>query len=486
MAMKVTEKKKTGLSVEFNVVVPSDIVQKHIDTRLQEMGKTAKIPGFRPGKIPANVLKQRYGDHARAESLERVVNSSVMEVIKDKALKPAMQPKVEIVRFDDNNELEFSMAVEQMPEFKVADLKKIKVQKLVKKVDDKEIDDALGRIAETNKNSEVVKDKRATKKGDIVKIDFDGSVDGVKKPGMKGDDFELELGSKSFIDTFEDQLTGKNAGDHVTVNVTFPKEYGATDLAGKEAVFEVDIKEIRKAVKPKIDDEFAKNIGFDSLAKLKENVKTQIAREYEQFTRMKVKRELLDALDSANKFEVPAGMVEEEYKQIWQQHINDIKQRKLDVAAAEKDKDTQKEFREIAERRVRLGLVLSQVGNENNVEVKREELSQAIMREASRYPGQQQQVFEYYQKNPQAVEMLRAPIFEEKVVDFILGEANVTEKEVDLDTLIADPDAHDHDHECGADCDHDHGKKSSKAKTKETSATKSKETKSPAKKTTKK
>ncbi len=482
--MKVTQKKKEGLSIEFNVVVPSDIVQKHIDTRLEEMGKTAKIPGFRPGKIPANVLKQRYGDHARAESLERVVNSSVMEVIKDKDIKPAMQPKVEIVRFDDNNEVEFSMSVEQMPEFTVADLKKIKVQKLVKKVDDKEIDDALGRIADTNKNSEVVEEKRATKKGDIVKIDFDGSVDGEKKPGMKGDDYELELGSNSFIDNFEDQLTGKNVGDHVSVKVTFPKEYGATDLAGKAAVFEVDIKEIRKAVKPKIDDEFAKAMGFDSLDKLKENIKTQIGREYEQFTRMKVKRELLDALDKANKFEVPAGMVEEEYNQIWQQHINDIKQRKLDIAEAEKDEDTKKEFRKIAERRVRLGLVLSQVGNDNNVQVKREELSQAIMREASRYPGQQQQVFEYYQKNPQAVEMLRAPLFEEKVVDFILGEANVTEKEVDLDTLIADPDAHDH--ECGPDCDHDHGKKSSKAKSQEKTASKSKETKSTAKKTTKK
>jgi trigger factor len=375
--------------------------------------------------------------------LESAVNDSTLKAINENELRPAMRPKIEVKSFDEKDGLEYTMAIELLPEIKVMDFSGLKLEKLTAKPEKKAVTEALERIASSNKSSEKVEENRAAKKGDIVVIDFDGSVGGERQPGMKGEAFQLELGSKSFIDTFEDQLVGAKVGDHKTVNVTFPKDYGHEKLQGAKAVFEVDVKELRQPAAAKIDEEFAKAMGFESLAKLEEIIEQQIQKEYDQLARMNVKRTLLDALDEAHTFAVPAGMVEAEYQGILQQvkghshdhddpnhvHGPDCDHDK-DVSAEEKE-----EYHEIAERRVKLGLVLAEVGRINKIEITNQELQQAVINEARRYPGQERQIFEFYQKNANALENLKAPIYEDKVVDFVLGSANIVSRQVDFEEL---------------------------------------------------
>ncbi len=438
--MQVKKVKSNGLSVELKVTVPATDIEAQIDERLKELGKTVKISGFRPGKVPMTLLKQRYGQTIRGEALEKAVNRSSAKAMEKEKIRPAMQPKIEITKFEDDNTLEYTLQVEQVPEFEPADFKKISIEKPVAKVEKKSIDEALNRIADGHKSTETIKEKRATKKGDTILMSFDGSVDGERKPGMKSDEHELELGSGAFIPGFEDQLIGKKAGETVDVTVTFPDEYHAAELAGKEAVFVCEIKELRKSIPAKLDDELAKKVGMDSFAKLKEAVEERIADEYNKFSKARVKRSLLDALDDANQFEVPKGMVEAEFNQIWSQHIGDIKQRGLDVAKAEKDKETKDEFQTIAERRVRLGLLLSEIGQKNQIQVLPEELNRAVMQQAYNYPGQEQEVIKYFQSNPQVLDSIRAPLYEDKVVDFILDQVKVKEVTVSVDELTADQD----------------------------------------------
>jgi len=365
-----------------------------------------------------------------------------------------MQPKIEITSFEgEGSDLEYTMAVELLPEIKTMDFAKLKLEKLVVEPSAKEIDEALERIAEGNKVGEPIKTKRAAKKGDVILINFDGSVDGEKKEGMQADDYELELGSNSFIDTFEDQLVGTKPGEHVSVTVTFPEQYHAAELAGKEAVFEVDIKEIREMKTPKIDKAFAERLGFGSMDELKEAVSKQISGELGQVARQRLKRTLLDDLNKHHDFDVPPGMVDMEFDAIWKQaeqaqqqmhdHVHD------ENCDHDHDHDDQNvlgeedkaEYREIAERRVRLGLVLSEVARQNKLEISQEELQRAVIQEAQRYPGQERVVFDYYKNNPQAVESLRAPLFEDKAIDYILELADVTERKISPEDLIAEENA---------------------------------------------
>lgn len=438
--MQVKQTKSDGLSVELKVTVPAKDIEAQIDERLKELGKTVKISGFRPGKVPMTLLKQRYGQSVRGEALEKAVNQSSAKAMQKEKIRPAMQPKIEITKFEDDNTLEYTLQVEKIPEFEPCDFKKITVEKPVADVEKKAIDEALDRIAEGHKSSEVIKEKRATKKGDTILMSFDGSVDGERKPGMKSDEHELELGSNAFIPGFEDQLIGKKAGEKVEVKVTFPDEYHAKDLAGKEAIFDCEIKELRKSVPAKLDDELAKKLGMEDIAKVKDAIKDKIAEEYNKFSKARVKRSLLDELDKANRFEVPKGMVDAEFNQIWNQHIGDIKQRGLDVDKAEKDKDTKEEFQEIAERRVRLGLLLSEIGQKNKIQILPEELNRAVMQQAYNYPGQEQEIIKYFQTNPQALDSIRAPLYEDKVVDFILEQVKIKENKVSVDELTADID----------------------------------------------
>jgi trigger factor len=438
--MKVTERKSEGLYSEFTIEVPPATVLAHINRRLIELGKKAKFDGFRPGKAPKELLLKRYGDAARAEALERVLEETTFKALKEKNIKPAMQPKVDVTKFENDNTLEFTVMVEKMPTVEPADFKKIKIEKPVTPVTDAEIDEALTRVASGYKDSKPIEKSRAAKLGDFVRMNFDGSSNGKKLAGMKAKDFDLELGSGMFVDTFETQIVGAKPGDKMTIKVNFPADYRHPDLAGQPAEFEVEIVEIREAIAPALDDELAKKAGMKSLDDLKKAIKSQMERDYGNLSRAKVKRALLDALDNANKFDVPKGMVDAEYQQIWQYHLQDLKARKMDLAKAEADKESQKEFHEIAERRVRLGLLLSEIGEKAGIKVTNQELNNAIMREAYNYPGQEEKVIKFYQKNPQAVASVRAPIYEEKVVDHILEQIQVTEKQVSKEDLMHDPD----------------------------------------------
>lgn len=437
--MQAVEVKKEGLKREYKVTVPAADLAQLAKKRIAELSKTMKVPGFRPGKAPQDLLEQRYGDAVRGEILEKAVNEGTNTAIRDNKLRPAMQPNVDIKSFEKGKDLEFTMTVEVLPDVTVMDVKSIKLERPVAKVDDSTVNDAVSRIAKNNRKTEKVEDARASKKGDIVVIDYAGKLeDGTTKPGMSSVGYHLELGSNSFIAGFEDQLTGVKAGDDLVVNVQFPDNYGATDLAGKKANFNVSVQEIREAKDPAIDDEFAKSLGLDSVDALKKAIRDQMESEYGQYSRQKLKRALFDLLDEKHDFELPKGMVEAEYK-ICLDQINQEKQYKNDKEPLTKDEEA--ELHDIAERRVRLGLILSEIGSANNIAVSDQDMQRAVMDQARRFPGQEAQIFDMFRKNQQMVDSLRAPIFEDKVVDFIIELAEVKDKVVSLEDLTKDDDA---------------------------------------------
>lgn len=440
--MQVKQLKQDGLNHELEVTVGADEIANHVDTRLSELSKTVKIPGFRPGKVPMPLMKQKYGKAVMGEVLESAVNDSSLKAMKEQEITPALQPKIEVKSFDEGKDLIYTMNIEVLPKIEVQDYKGFKLTKQVAKADDSAIDEALERIASMRKSSKPIEGKRAAKSGDTVVIDFDGRTadDDVKQPGMAAEGHSLELGSNSFIPGFEEQLVGKKAGDKVEVKVQFPEEYGSAELAGRDAIFDVEIHEIRETVDAEIDDEFAKSLGMDDLAALRNAVAEQTNQEFDNHSRLKLKKELLDQLDEAHQFEIPQGMKDLELQNILQQVKMDNQQRGVEEEPTEEETA---ELTDIAGRRVRLGLVLSEIGKENNIQVADAELQKAVITEAQKYPGQEKEVFDYFAKNREALESLRAPIYEDKVVDFILELATVTEKEVTVEELTADEDADD-------------------------------------------
>ncbi len=466
--MQIKEIKSDGLSRELEITVPANEIEKHVETRLKEVGKTVKMPGFRPGKVPMDMLKKRYGRAVMGEVLELAVNDATAQVIKDKKFRPAMQPKIEVKDFDDGKDLTYSMQVELLPDFEVMDLKGLKIEKPVAKIEDKDIDEALSRITEQHKGSKKISANRATKKGDIVIMDFDGRTadDDVHHEGMKAEGHKLELGSNQFIPGFEDQMIGKKTGEKLEVKVVFPAEYGAKDLAGRDAIFDVEIHEIHEETDAVVNDEFAAELGFDDEKALRDAIKHQLSSDYENQTRLKMKRQLLDILDEKHDFEISAKMVEAELEGITKQIEQE---READPEAEELSDDEKSELEYISERRVRLGLIIAEIGQQEKVEVGDQEVQRAVISEAQKYPGQEKMVFDFYQKNPQMLENLRAPLFEDKVVDIIFENAEITEKEVSIEELMKDDDDD-----------------ALAAKSKSKSGSKSKAKKAPAKKTTKK
>lgn len=441
--MKVNELSNKGLKREYSVVVGADEIEAKMNAELEKVKSTIKLPGFRPGKAPLSLLKKMHGNSLMGQVLEETVNSTTAKVFEEKNLKPAMQPNVEIVKFDEGGDLEYTVSIEVLPEVSVPDFSKIKLERLVADVSDKEVEEAIGRLSEGQKRFEAASKATKAKEGDAVFIDYVGRIDGEAFPGGTGEQFQLELGSGMFIPGFEEQLIGNKAGDEVQVTVKFPADYHSDDLAGKETVFEVIVHEVRKPAKVEIDDQFAKDMGLESLDSLKEMVKSQIEMEYGNLSRSITKRRLLDALADMVSFEVPEGMLDAEFAQIWNQIKMDAI--RSGEATAEDfegkdgpdDKKEAAEFRSIAERRVRLGLLLSEAGQANDVQVSQEEVSKQVMQEAQRYPGQEQEVFKYFQSNPEAMAQLRAPIFEEKVCDLIISLASVKEKKATKDQLEA-------------------------------------------------
>ncbi|MCK6419041.1 MAG: trigger factor [Alphaproteobacteria bacterium] len=432
--MNVKVLKKEGLNHEFEVTLSAQDMDQRVEARLQEVGKTLRIDGFRPGKVPLKLLKQKYGRAVMGEVLDIAVNESTAKTLQDNNLRPALQPKIEVKQFDEGKDLTFTMAVEVLPEIKIADLKAIKLEKKVAKADDKSINEALERIAQSNSRTKPVEGNRKSKDGDTVIIDFKGRTadDNFEHPGMSGQGHPLKLGSGRFIPGFEAQLIGHKKGDSVNVKVTFPKDYGAKELAGRDAIFETEIKDLHEDAEAMLDDDFAKSLGLADMDALKKAVGEQIEKEMASQARMLVKKDLLDALDKAHQFKVPQGMLDLEYQGIVDQVQAYQKQQ---GNAEELSKDEQAEYKDIADRRVRLGLVLAEIGTQNNITVSDPELQRAVINEAQKYPGQERQVFDFFSKNRQALEGLRAPLFEEKVVDFILELADVKTKDITPDEL---------------------------------------------------
>lgn len=438
--MQIQEISASGLKREYKVVINAAALESTVNEKLETLRGRVNMPGFRPGKAPAALIKKQYGRALLGEAMEESVNSALQKTIEDNNLRPAMQPKVDFSNFEEGKDFECTIAIEVLPEIETGDFKSIKLERLVVEPGEAEVEEFVKRLSEQQKTYEKV--DRAAEKGDQVVIDFAGSVNGVKFDGGSANDYPLVLGSNSFIPGFEDQLVGLKAGEQKMVSVTFPEAYGNADLAGKPAEFACTVKEVRGGQAVTVDDEFAKRFGLASAQELRDNIKRDLGQEYKGIARLKLKRGLLDQLAEKHSFPVPEGMVEMEFNQIWNEVTADKARFEAELAEEKKSEDELKaEYRKISERRIRLGLLLSEVGRQNNIEVKQDEITRAMVEQARRFPGQERQVMEYFQKNPDAANSLRAPIFEDKVVDFILEMADVTDKPVTKEELQKEAEA---------------------------------------------
>src|SRR5271155_4637228 len=432
--MQVTETSAAGLKREYRVVVPATDLEAKVNERLDDLKGRVQLRGFRPGKVPVAHLKRLYGKSAMAEVIEAAVREANSKIITDHGYKLAVEPKVVLPTeegavngvIEGKSDLAYTVEMEIVPSITLADFKTIKLTRLTAEVADEEIDKALQTIADQNRP--FVAKTEAAANGDRVTIGFEGSIDGTPFEGGTGEDVPLIIGAGQFIPGFEEHIAGLKAGDSKTFNVKFPDDYPSASVAGKEATFAVTIKAVEAPGVITIDDEFAKTLGLESLVKLKDAVKDRIAREHASASRLKLKRALLDQLDERHKFEPPPSLVEREFNNVWAQVESDLKRENRTFAdegtTEEKARD---EYRTIAERRVRLGLVIAEIGEKNNIKVTDEQLTAAIVERSRQLPGQEQQVWEYYRNNPGALASLRAPIFEEKVVDFLLELASIAD-----------------------------------------------------------
>ena len=448
--MQVSETLSEGLKREYKVVVEAADMEAKVNDRLAEMAKEAQMPGFRPGKVPVTILRRTYGRQLLGEVLEQTVNEATTETLEQHDLTPAMQPKIEVVSFDEGADLEYTIAVEVMPEFEPMDFAALTLDRVVAEISDGEVDERVTSLAQQFKEFTDADAGQAAQDGDTVVIDFKGSVDGELFEGGAAEEHSLELGSNSFIPGFEEQLAGVKKGDEKTVSVNFPDEYQAEHLAGKAAEFAVTVREVKVPLPVSVDDALAEKLGLENLAALKDAVREQSEKDFAQVSRTKLKRNLLDALAEGHDFEVPPSLVDGEFEQIWTQVEQDLQRQEKTIADLDKSEDEAKaEYRDIAVRRVRLGLLLSKVGQDNNLTVNQDEVNRAMAEQAQNFPGQEQQIFEFYQSNPEMRAQLEAPIMEDKVVDFIIEMAQVSDSKVSVEELLA-PDDDDEDETVGA------------------------------------
>jgi trigger factor len=440
--MQVTESKNEGLSREFHVVIPQSHLSDRLNAKLEEIKPQVHLKGFRPGKAPTSFLKKLYGKNLMGELIQEEMAAAQQKALSDNNLQPAMQPHPhmkdglidEVV--EGRADLEYDMHVEVLPDIEPKGLDGLKLQKMIAEIGDEEIDEELKGLADQNKSYKDLPKNRVAKDGIRVIIDFKGSIDGEPFEGGSGEDVSLDMGSGQFIPGFEEGLKGIKKEEERTITVTFPEDYAAQHLAGKEAQFEVTAKQLQAPEDTEIDDEFAKTLGFDDLEGLKTRIREMIQSRYESQSRLHMKRQLLDQLDEHHDFDLPPGMVKAEFEQIWQQ----VQASELDDEDKDKSEDELKaDYEKIAERRVRLGLLLAEIGKEANVQVPQEELTRAIQAQAMQNGMQPQQLFEFYGQRPEALAQLRAPLFEEKVVDHLIEKAEVTEKTVTKDELMAEP-----------------------------------------------
>ncbi|MDA9053503.1 trigger factor [Planktomarina temperata] len=433
--MQVTETLNEGLKRGYNIVVTADELAAKVDEKLVEARPEIEMKGFRKGKVPMALLKKQYGQRLMGEAMQESIDGAMSKHFEDSGDRPAMQPAVKMTNDDwkEGDDIHVEMSYEALPTIPEVDLKKIKLDKMIAKADEASVDEALANLAETAQDFADRKKGTKSKDGDQVTIDFLGKVDGEAFEGGAAEDYPLVLGSNSFIPGFEAQLVGVKVGEEVEVNVTFPTEYGAENLAGKDAVFECKIKAVKAPKAAEINDELATKFGAEDLAALKGQISERLEAEYVGAARAVQKRHLLDALDKMVKFELPPSLVEAEAGQIAHQLWHD---ENPDVQGHDHPEiEPTDEHNTLAERRVRLGLLLAELGQKAEIQVTDAEMTQAMMNQARQYPGQEREFFEFVQKNSQMQQQMRAPLFEDKVVDYVFELATVTDKEVSKDEL---------------------------------------------------
>lgn len=451
--MQVTETLSEGLKREIKITVPATDLDSQLSSKLDELRGQARIRGFRPGKVPVTHLKRLYGKSVMAEIIQETVNDSTQKALDDRAEKPAYQPEIKLT--EDQEEIqrvmngaadfEYTVSFEVLPKIELGDFSTIELQRETLTIPDEEIKESIERLAEQNRP--FAAKEGAAEDGDRVSMDYLGKIDGEPFEGGADTDSDIVLGSDSFIPGFEDQLVGAKAGEERTIEVTFPDDYPAAHLAGKTATFDITVKAVSAPGEAPEGDALAQTLGLEDLDKLRTVIRDQIEGEIASHGRMKLKRDLLDALDVAYSFDLPPTLVEREFDAIWKQVEGDLEK----AGKTFEDEDTTEEkaredYQKIAERRVRLGLLLAEIGERNEIELSDDEVNRALMARIRQFPGQEQQVFDFYQQNPAALAEIRAPLFEDKVIDFILELAKVTNKEVTKEELFTHDD-HDHDHD---------------------------------------
>ena len=437
--MQVTETLSEGLKRGFTVVVPEADLTERREKRLSELSKTMQIPGFRPGKVPMTMLRKRFGAAVAAEILEASVNEATEQMVTERNLRPAVSPKVEMVNAAPDADLEFKVEMEILPDVTVPDLSALSLTRLKAPVQDSEIEESIQLFAEQQAKLETVEEIRPAAKGETLTVDFIGKLDGEAFEGGAGQDTDVEIGGQGFIPGFSEQMEGMSVGDTRTIKVTFPEAYQAKNLAGKEADFEITAKALKVKQPVTIDAAFAENLGFGDLEEFRKFMGDRLEQTRANASRLKLKRALLDQLAERADFLVPASLVDAEFAEIWRQVEMERQLGQLDAEDAAKDEVTlREEYRNIADRRVRLGLLVAEIGRASNIQVAEPDLRRAMINEMQRFPGQEKMIIDFYQKNPHAMDRLRGPIFEDKVVDHVLGQANVTDEEVTLESLFAE------------------------------------------------
>jgi len=437
--MQIVENTNEGLKRAYTLTIAAGEIAARIDSEVKKIAPQVRMPGFRPGKVPANLVKKMHGEALHADVLNNTVRESVDELMKEKKLRPALQPRVELGEgYEEGKDAEVSVELEVLPEIVAPSVEGLKLERLTVAVSEAQVDEAVQNIASQQKS---YKDAAKTKKageGDQLIIDFVGKLDGVEFEGGKAEGAPLVIGSGQFIPGFEDQLTGVKTGEEKTITVTFPEDYPAENLKGKEATFDITVQAVKVEAETKVDEDFAKQLGLESLDKLKELLRGQLEQETIGLTRTQMKRQLLDILAAGHDFAVPPSMVEAEFQQIWAQLQQEAAREEDPEAALKEIEDEKDDYKAIAERRVRLGLLLSEIGQANGVEVSQQEMRMLIQQAAQQYPAEQRERFlEYVQNEPMAQAQLRAPLYEDKVVDFLFDKAEVSEREVTREELEA-------------------------------------------------
>jgi trigger factor len=443
--MQIVETSNEGLKRAYTVKIPAKEIDARIEREVKKIAPNVRMPGFRPGKVPANLVKKMHGEALHADALNATVRESVDQLMAEKKLRPALQPKVDLgTGYERGKDAELTVELEVLPEIKTPSIDGLKLERMVVPVTDAQVNEAVANLASRQKSYKDAPKTRKAEDGDQLIIDFVGTLDGIEFEGGKAEDAPLVLGSGQFIPGFEDQLKGAKTGDAKTVKVTFPADYPAENLKGQDAEFAVTVKQVKVPTETKADEDFAKSLGVESLDKLKELLRGQLEQEANGLTRTQMKRQLLDRLAANHDFAVPPTMVEAEFEQIWRQ-LSDEAAKEADPAAALKQIEAEKDdYRRIAERRVRLGLLLSEIGQANNVQISQQELNMLINQAAQQYrPEDRQRFVEYVSQDAMAQAQIRAPLYEDKVVDFLFGKAEISEREVSREEIEAAIEAED-------------------------------------------